>query len=60
MCGVEFCREDCQILEEGNEIFRASGLCICEICGKDYYHHQKYVVGSGHVIKSCEGVYYHL
>lgn len=22
---------------------RASGECVCDVCGKDYYHHPKHV-----------------
>jgi len=24
------------------KMYRTSGHCVCEICGKDYYHHKDY------------------
>lgn len=41
---------------------RASGLCICEICGKDFYSHPKYryPTNTNGAARACNGEYLHL
>ena len=49
-------------ISEDTEVHRASGLYICEVCGKQYYDHPKFAYpnGQGEVIEGCDGRYYHL
>ena len=55
-------RNDRQLLPEGAEVFRASGDCLCEVCGKPYREHEKYAYpsGMGHCVRDCQGHYLHL
>lgn len=52
------------LLPDNIEVFRASGLCRCEICNIIYYDHPKFRYGndieSGTVVLGCDGRYYHL
>lgn len=61
-CIVEFCRNNCPILSTDAEVLRASGLVQCEICGQTLYRHPTYAypTGMGHVVRGCDGKYYHL
>ena len=44
------------------EVFRASGRCICEACGKPYYEHPEYTYPGLDYgpDKGCDGKFYHL
>lgn len=61
-CLVPFCRSACPVLPEDANVMRASGLALCDICGKGFDAHPKfaYPTGMKHVAKGCDGVYYHL
>jgi uncharacterized protein HemX len=41
-------------VEEMNDWYRASGDCICSICGRKYYDHQP-VTGYTWLLKLCDG-----
>ncbi len=47
---------------EPTEHPRASHLCICETCGKDYQHHQLYSWGSFplYLVRTCDGKFWKL
>lgn len=51
-----------KMLPENAEVERASGLWICEICGKQLYEHPKfkYPWGDNSAVQGCDGRYYHL
>ncbi len=61
-CLVPFCRKDCPVLSDGAEVRRASGHYVCEVCGKTLDEHptEAYPTGMKHVVKGCDGIYYHL
>jgi hypothetical protein len=60
-CLVPFCRKGCPILPEDAEVLRADGKSLCT-CGKTLDEHPTFSYPSGmkHVVKSCDGMYYHL
>jgi hypothetical protein len=49
-------------LPEDAEVFRASGLYKCEVCGRILYEHPRYRYPSGtnDAVKGCDGRFYHL
>ena len=59
-CSVEFCRNNCPAAPDDIEVFRASGMAICEDCGGRFYDHKQFHSGSGHVVQGCDGRFYHL
>lgn len=61
-CPVPFCRKGYPILPDGAEVFRASGDCLCEGCGKPFrdHPHLAYPGGMGHAVRDCGGSYLHL
>lgn len=60
-CLVPFCRDECPVLPDDATVFRASGEYPC-VCGKPLDGHPKfaYPTGMKHVVKGCDGIYYHL
>ncbi len=50
------------MLPDGSEVNRASGHAVCPACGKRFMDHEKftYPSGMGHVVRDCEGKYWHL
>ena len=49
-------------LPENALVSRASGLYVCEVCGKQFYDHPTYNYPgySYGPIKGCDGNFYHL
>lgn len=49
-------------LPDEAKVLRASGRCVCEICGKIFYEHPEYNYPGftyGPVL-GCDGIFYHL
>lgn len=61
-CIVPFCRKCCPVLPEDAEVFRCSGDCICDVCGKEFRDHPQfaYPTGMQHCVRLCDGTYCHL
>lgn len=61
-CLVEFCRNECSMLPDGAEVWRATGTVACEVCGVELRKHKHfaYPTGMSHVVQGCDGRYYHL
>ena len=60
-CLVEFCRRNCPVLPEGASVRRGTGVCLCS-CGKplDLHFTWSYPTGMNHVVRDCNGEYWHL
>jgi hypothetical protein len=60
-CPVEFCRQRCPILNQGDEVERGSGEALCRQCNKPIGNHRKWAYPSGarHVYQDCEGRFIH-
>ena len=62
-------KADLPLLPEDAEVFRASGDCLCELCGKPFREHPRYAypytAGTlpweiSTCVRACEGKYLHL
>lgn len=51
-----------RFLPEDVEVDRASGLSLCDRCGKQLYDHPRYRYpwGDNSAVRDCEGGYWHL
>lgn len=60
-CLVDFCRRDCPVLPDDAHVYRADGgrLCGCGLA-LDVHPTFAYPTGMKHVVRDCDGRYWHL